>query len=171
VFSQDESRVGLLTVRRRRLTACGVQPVGSVQHIFEWFYIYGAVAPTTGERFFLELPYLNADTFQLFVDAFAQAFPDSLNILLMDNSGAHTAHRIRWPENVRCVGLPPYCPELNPIERLWRDLKDDLAWQQFMHLDAQQNYVGDLLRAYDAPTLQSLTGYAYLVDAINALCS
>jgi transposase len=171
VFSQDESRVGLLTVRRRRLTARGVQPVGSIQRIFEWFYIYGAVAPTTGERFFLELPYLNADTFQLFVDAFAQAFPDSLNILLMDNSGAHTAHRIRWPENVRCVGLPPYCPELNPIERLWRDLKDDLAWQQFMNLDAQQNYVGDLLRAYDAPTLQSLTGYAYLVDAINALYS
>jgi transposase len=171
VFSQDESRVGLLTVRRRRLTARGVQPVGSVQHIFEWFYIYGAVAPTTGERFFLELPYLNADTFQLFVDAFAQAFPDSLNILLLDNSGAHTAHRIRWPENVRCVGLPPYCPELNPIERLWRDLKDDLGWQQFMNLDAQQDYVGQLLRAYEAPTLRSLTGYAYLVDAINALYS
>jgi hypothetical protein len=54
VFRQDESRVGILTVRRRRLTACGVQPVGAVQHIFDWFYIYGAVAPTTGERFFLE---------------------------------------------------------------------------------------------------------------------
>jgi DDE superfamily endonuclease len=94
VFSQDESRVGLLTVRRRRLTARGVQPVGVVQHTFEWFYIYGAVAPTTGERFFLELPYLNADTFQLFVDAFAQAFPDRLNILLLDNSGAHVAQRI-----------------------------------------------------------------------------
>ena len=163
--------MGLLTVRRRRLTARGVQPVGSVQHMFEWFYIYGAVAPTTGERFLLELPYSNADTFQLFVDAFAQAFPDSLNILLLDNSGAHTAHRIRWPENVRCVGLPPYCPELNPIERLWRDLKDDLGWQQFMNLDAQQDYVGQLLRAYEAPTLRSLTGYAYLVDAINALYS
>jgi hypothetical protein len=163
--------VGLLTVRRRRLTARGVQPVGSVQHIFEWFYIYGAVAPTTGERFFLELPYLHADPFQLFVDAFAQAFPDSLNILLLDNSGAHTAHRILWPENVRCVGLPPYCPELNPIERLWRDLKDDLGWQQFMNLEAPQDYVGQLLRAYEAPTLRSLTGYAYLVDAINALYS
>jgi hypothetical protein len=92
VFSQDESRVGLLTVRHRRLTASGIQPVGLIQHTFEWFYIYGAVDPTTGERFFL--PYLNADTFQLFIDAFAQAFPDSLNILLLDNSGAHTAHRI-----------------------------------------------------------------------------
>jgi putative transposase len=171
VFSQDESRVGLLTVRRRRLTARGVQPVGSVQHAFEWFYVYGAVAPTTGERFFLELPYLNAQTFQLFVDAFAAAFPDSLNILLLDNSGAHTAQQIRWPEHVRCVWLPPYCPELNPIERVWRDLKDDLAWLQFIDLDGQQVYVGDLLQGYDAPTLQALTGYPYLVEAINALGS
>lgn len=91
VFSQDESRVGLLTVRRRRLTAGGIQPVGSVQHVFEWFYVYGAVAPTTGERFVLELPYLNAGMFQLVIEAFAQAFPDSLNILLLDNRGAHTA--------------------------------------------------------------------------------
>jgi transposase len=169
VFSQDESRFGLLTVRRRRLTAFGVQPIGTVQHVFEWFYVYGAVAPTTGERFFLELPYLNTASFQLFVDAFAQAFPDSLNLLLLDNSGIHKAQRLRLPSNVCLVFLPPYCPELNPIERLWRDLKDDLAWQQFISVEAQQDYVGQLLQAYDAPTLQALTGYAYLVEAINAL--
>jgi transposase len=169
VFSQDESRFGLLTVRRRRLTAAGVQPVGSVQHVFEWFYVYGAVAPTTGERFFLELLYLNAETFQLFIDAFAGAFPESLNLLLLDNSGAHTAQRLQWPDNVRAVWLPPYCPELNPIERVWRDLKDDLAWEQFADLTAQLHHVGDLLQAYDAPTLQALTSYRYLVDAINAL--
>jgi putative transposase len=80
VFSQDESRFGLLTVRRRRLTAHGVQPLGAVQHVFAWFSVYGAVAPTTGERVFLELPYLNAEGFQIFVDAFAAAFPDSLNL-------------------------------------------------------------------------------------------
>jgi transposase len=171
VFSQDESRFGLLTVRRRRLTASGAQPVGPVQHVFDWFYVYGAVAPATGERFFLELPYLNAETFQLFINAFAEAFPESLNILLLDNSGAHTAQRLRWPENVRAVWLPPYCPELNPIERVWRDVKDDLAWEQFADLTAQLHYVGDLLQAYDAPTLQALTGYRYLIDAINALCA
>jgi len=145
--------------------------VGPVQHVFEAFYVYGAVASTTGERFFLELPYLNADTFQLFVDAFAQAFPDSLNILLSDKSGAHTARWLRWPENVRYVWFPPYCPELNPIEWVWRDLKDELAWQQFPDLDAQQAFVAALLQTYDAPTLQALTGYAYLVEAINALCA
>lgn len=128
------------------------------------------MAPTTGEHFFLDLPYLNADTFQLFLDAFGQAFPDSLNILLLDNSGAHTAQCIRWRENVRCLWLPPYSPELNPIERVWRDLKDDLAWRQFPDLEAHQDAVGDLLRAYGPSTLQALTGYVYLVEAINALC-
>jgi hypothetical protein len=135
IFSQDENRFGLLTVRCRRLTASGVQLVGTVQHAFEWVYVDGVVGPTTGDRFFMELPYLNAEMFQLFVDVFAQAFRDSLNLLLLDNSGAHTAQRLTLPENVRLVFLPPYCPELNPIERVWRDLKDALAWLQFPHLD------------------------------------
>ena len=92
-----------------------------------------------------------------------------MNILLLDNSGAHTAQRVQWPDHVRPVWLPPYCPELNPIERVWRDLKDDLAWQQFSDIETQQNYGGALLQAYDAPALQSLTGSTYLVDAIHAL--
>jgi hypothetical protein len=170
VFSQDESRFGLLTVRRRRLTACGVQPIGSIQHVFAWGYVYGAVAPATGEHFFLELPYLNADMFQLFIDTFAHAFADSLNLLLLDNSGAHTAQRLTLPDNVHLVFLPPYCPELNPIERVWRDLKDAVAWLHFPTLETQQDYIATLLRGYEAASLQSLTGYTYLVEAIHALC-
>jgi transposase len=158
VFSQDDSRCGVLTVRRRRLTAGGVQPVGAVQHGFEWFYGDGAVAPTTGERFFLELPYLKAAMGQLFIDALAQAVPGSLNLLLLDHSGAHTAQRLRWPEKVRYVWWPPYGPELSPSARVWRDVKDDVAWRQCPDLDAQQHAVGDLFCAYEATTLQSLTG-------------
>ncbi len=161
--------MGLLTVRRRRLTASGVPPVGLVQHTCAWLYIDGAVAPTTGERCFLEWLYLNADTLQLFVDALAQAFPDRLNLLLLENRGAHTAQQMRWPADVQPVWLPPDCPELNPIERVWREVKDDLAWLQFVALEAQQVWVGDLLQAYHPSTLQTLTGYAYFVEAINAL--
>jgi hypothetical protein len=171
VFSQDESRFGLLTVRRRRLTARGVQPVGTVRHVFEWFYVYGAVEPTTGERFFLERPYLNAAGFQLFIDALAPAFPDRLHLRLLDHSGAHTAQRLGLPANIRFVCVPPYCPELSPIERVWRDLKDALAWLQFPTLDAPQDYVATLLRAYKAATRQALTSYTYLVEAIHALGS
>jgi transposase len=171
VFRQDERRFGRLTVRRRRLTACGVQPVGAIQHVCEWFSVDGAVEPTTGARFFLELPALHADTFQLCIAAFARALPDSLNLLLFDTSGAHTAQRLPWPDKVRYVWLPPYCPELNPIERMWRDLKDALAWRHFPSLDAQQLSVGALLQADDASALHALTGDTYLVEAIHALTS
>ena len=106
---------------------------------------------------------------QLFVDAFAQAFPDTLNIRLLDKSGAHTSQRLLLPTNVRLVFLPPYGPELNPIERVWRDLKDDVAWQQFADLNAQQDDLSHLLQAYEAATLQSLAGYPDLVEAIYAL--
>jgi transposase len=96
---------------------------------------------------------------------------DSRNRLSLDNSGAHTAQQMRGPERVRYVWVPPYGPELTPIERVWRELKDALTWQQFTDLAAQQASVGNWLQAYDAPTRQSLTGYADLMQAIQALCS
>jgi transposase len=146
-----------------------VQPVGSVRHVFEWFDVYGAVEPTTGERFSLELPSPNAAMFQFFVDLCAEAFPDSRNLLPLDNSGAHTAQQPAMPDNVRPVFLPPYGPELNPVERLWRALKDALAWLQFPTREGQQDYIATLLRAYEAARLRALTNYTYLVEAIHAL--
>jgi hypothetical protein len=132
------------------------------------------VDPTTGDRFSLEWPYLNAEMFRLFVDAVAQAFPDRLNLLLLDNSGVHTPQRLTLREDVGLVFLPPRGPELNPIERVsrdLRDLKDVLAWRQFSHPDGQQHYIAQLLRAPEVAIPQSLTTHPYLIKAIPALCS
>jgi transposase len=90
-------------------------------------------------------------------------------VLVLDKRGAHTAKQLIIPEHVRFVWLPPYSPECTPIERVWRDLKDQLGWQRFSDIAAQQAYVADLLCAYTAPALQSLTAYTYFVDAVNAL--
>ena len=169
MFSPDESRFGLLTIRRRRLTAHGMQPVGTVQPVLPWLYGYGAGEPPTGERFCLERPSLNAEGCQIFLDTVAAAFPDSLNLLLLDNSGAQTAQRLMRPANVRLVCVPPSCPELNPIERVWRDREDALAWLQFPHLDAHQDSIAQRLRGYQAATLQALTGDPSLVEAVHAL--
>ena len=64
VCAQDETRLGLLPVVRRRMTARGVQPVAPVPYQLDHCSLYGAVEPTTGARFFLELPYLNSRAFQ-----------------------------------------------------------------------------------------------------------
>jgi transposase len=165
----DESRLGLQTVRRRRITARGTQPIGTYQHAFANFYLYGAIAPRTGDGYFLGLPHLNAAQFQLFVDHFAAARPHTLHVLLIDNSRAHTAADIVLPANVRLLFQPPYAPELNPAERVWRALKDALACQCFTDLPALQAQVVRIVEAWTAEMLQSLTAYPFIIEARNAL--
>jgi putative transposase len=166
VFAQDETRLGLLPVIRRRITACGVQPIATVRHTFDSFYLYGAVEPTTGASFFLELPGLNTDLFQVWVDGFAAAFPDSFNIIVLDNGAFHKTKVLRWPPHVVPIFLPPYSPELNPMERLWRDLKDQLADVVPQSMEELSDAVCTLIQHYSHAALQSLTGFAYFVQAV-----
>jgi transposase len=168
VWAFDESRFGLQTIRRRRITARGVKPVGRYHHRFENFYLYGSIAPHCGDGFLLGLPKLDQAHVQRFLDAFARARPDTLNVLLLDNARSHTAKTLRVPEHVILLFQPPYAPEVNPAERVWEDLKQDLAWECFDTLAALQDRIVDLVHAYDAATLQSLTSYPYLMHAINA---
>jgi len=44
------------------------------------YYLFGAVEPTTGDGFLLELPALNTETFQVFMDVFSQQYPRTANI-------------------------------------------------------------------------------------------
>ena len=169
VFAQDETRLGLQPILRRRITAYGIQPVATVWQRFDNFYLFGAVEPTTGESFFLELPLLNSAMFQLWLDDFAQTFPASFNILVLDNGAFHTAKALRWPANIAAVPLPPYSPELNPIERLWRDLKDQVANTVAKTLDDLSDTVCRLIQNYSHATLKSLTGFAYFVQAVQTV--
>jgi hypothetical protein len=171
IFCQDESRFGLLPIQRRRITLTGVKPLGAVQYCFENFYVYGAVEPTTGECFFLELPHLNTVNFQIFLNEFARCYPDTLNIVVMDNGSCHKAKSLIIPENIVCLFLPPYSPELNPIERLWQDVKDQLAWVLVAALDELEHRVETIITQYSKAAIQSLTSYPYFVHAVNAMCS
>ena len=107
IFCEDESRFGLLPIQRRRITLTGVKPLGAVQYHFENFYVYGAVEPTTGDSFFLELPYLNTANFQIFLNEFAHHYQDTLNIVIMDNGSCHKAKSLVLPQNIVCLFLPP----------------------------------------------------------------
>jgi transposase len=103
------------------------------------------------------------------LDGFATTFPDSLNLLVLDNGAGHTAKAVHWPSNVLPVFLPPYSPELNPIERLWRDLKDKLAAITVKTIDELSDTVCQIIQNYSCTTLQSLTSFAYFVQAVETV--
>jgi transposase len=148
-----------------------VKPLGPVQFRFENFYLYGAVEPSTGESFFLELPQLNTANFQLFLNECAHQYQETLKLVLLDNGSCHTAKSLLMPENMVCLFLPPYSPELHPIERLWQDVKVQLAWVLPPQIEELAYQVETIIRHDAKAAIQSLTSYPYFVQAVNALCS
>jgi hypothetical protein len=73
------------------------------------------------------MPALDTACYQAYLDELSLTYPDSLNLLVIDGAPAHTSGSLRVPDNVLLVRLPPYSPELNPIERVWQDLRK-VAW-------------------------------------------
>ena len=170
VLAQDESRFGLMPVTRRRITAKGVKPIQKVQFQFESYYLYGAVEPLTGDGFYLELPGLDGDCFQVYLDELSTNFRDDFMIMLTDNAPAHTAKKLIIPDNIVFLPFPAYCPELNPIERLWQHIKSKIDFALHKTLEALKQNVADILKEECSdPVVASITGYSYIIDAIVAL--
>lgn len=171
VWFFDESRFGLQTIKRRRLTLRGVKPVAPYQHQFQNFYVYGAVAPRSGEGYFETRLSMGTADFQGFLDQFAAEHPERFHIMLLDNAASHHAKALVVPPNIALLHLPPYAPELNPCERVWQAIKAQLAWRVFDDLIALQDAVAERVEGYDEAAFASLIAYPFLCDAIDALAA
>ena len=69
---------------------------------------------------------LDTEAMTLFLAELSQAVaPGAHAVVLMDKAGWHIAGDLVVPANLSLVFLPPYSPELNPIERLWLYLRDN----------------------------------------------
>lgn len=162
----DESRWGLKTLTGRVLTMRGVKPVALMQWPRDAFWLYGAVEPKTGEHFFYRFSHLDRVCFELFVQEFGAAFPHTLNLLQMDQAGAHMANSIQWPENVLPIVQPSHSPQLNPVERLWQDLRKHFKGTNFESITALEKALFEQINSLTQQTVASLTGYDYILDAL-----
>lgn len=170
LFFQDEARVGLHLPKYRRLTAKGVCPVQPFEPVYEYYWLYGAVEPATGESHFWEMPALNSDCFSVYLRELSNAYPDTLNVVALDNAPAHIAKAVVVPENVVLLPLPSYSPELNPVERLWLHVRQQIdVFDETVRtkLDGLRDHVAAIVRSLSAEALRSLTGYDYIVSALR----
>ena len=124
VFFMDEARFGQQGTLTNLWARRGSRPTAVKQTRYEWVYLYAAVEPATGDSVALLLPVVSIETFEMFLQELsAKLAPDEHAVLIMDQAGWHTSQRVNMPANITVLLLPPYSPELNPIENLWHYIK------------------------------------------------
>ena len=95
----------------------------------EYTYAYAAVCVTDGALDSLILPHVNGACMQLFLDEVCARHPDDRIVMVLDGAGWHQSAALRQAHNLRLLTLPPYSPELNPVEHLWDDLRGKVLSQ------------------------------------------
>jgi transposase len=102
----------------------GSRPRAIKQNEYDWIYLYGAVNPRTGDSVALLAPTVNTFVMNQHLRMISEHVGPNVHVVLvLDQAGWHVSKGLCIPENITLLPLPPYSPELNPIERLWAWLK------------------------------------------------
>jgi transposase len=153
VFAMDEARFGLKSWHRRRWCPRGIRPPWVVEDRYEWLWLDAAVEPHSGRSFFLLLPCLDSRCFALFLRSVRRQYRRPRLGVVLDNSPSHVSQQVAWPRHVVPLRLPPYSPELNPVERFFKELRGELANQVFANLNALERAAAATLPAHVLPLL------------------
>jgi len=159
--------MGLHTIQRRKLTGSGIKPRRKVQCDFTYMWLYRAGEPLTGSSFFDEFTHLDIVCFEKFWELFASKYRAGLHIIQVDNCGFHSSLNLSIPENVILLFQPAYSPEVNPIERLWGYLKEQLKWLRFEQIEELREAVRKELKKLTNEVIASLTGWKFILEAIS----
>ena len=151
-----------MTRNGKTLTARGVKPICPFQQVFKSTYLLGAFSPINGDSLQLILPGCNADNFQIFLNSLSNQNPDEFKIMVLDNGAFHKAKKLRVPENIALVFLPPYSPELNPAEKMWAKYKRQFSNLIFDSLDKLEIFMCQLVMDTTTTEINSICRYSYI---------
>jgi len=166
-WCQDETRFGLKTIQRRRLTLKGIKPIGRMQWQYKTFYLYGVIEPQSGESFFFEFCHLDTICFEKFLELFSQSYPEDFHIIQVDNGSFHSSLQLQIPNNIILLFQPSHTPQVNPIERLWEEIKEQLSWELFDNLEALRVAVEEILAKLSKKVIASVTGWDFILEALS----
>ena len=133
---------------------------------FENFYLYSAIDYKTGEDFTLFMPDVNVVCMNVWLEQFnLHHIQNKEIILVMDGAGWHKSKNLVIPKNIQIVFLPAYSPELNPVERFWKFIKDNTIKNRiFANLESIARDLALFIRSLDRATVASVCKVEYLLN-------
>ena len=141
-YFQDEARFGQKGTITRVWAPKGSRPRAVRQLRYTSLYVLVAVCITTGATSALIMPGLDAEVLNLFLAQMSRELPAGVHaVLIWDGAGFHTSGDVEVPSNISVIRLPPYSPELNPVENLWHYLRahhwSNRAYQDYDELESE----------------------------------
>ena len=116
---------------------------------YQWGYVYGACELIEAQAFFLLLPTVSLVTSQIFLEHLVQTDPEAIDVVIWDQAGFHPDPSLHpLPEQIRILPLPPYCPELNPMEKLWDQVQRSTSNAVWQTLDAIESEIVGVLQPF-----------------------
>lgn len=163
VMYQDEAGFGRISKTKACWTPRRERPIVPSHHIREYLYAYGAVSPQTGDHFFLVLPYSNTQCMNIFLEQLSQAYSNQQIILICDNASWHRSNELVIPDNIIILHIPPYTPEMNSSELVWRELRKPFANRVFSTLEKVVDHLCDAICALSNELIYSIVHRDWLV--------
>ena len=126
--------------------------------------------PPQAQGSFSRLSTVEGDCLELFLHHLRHELGEGPIGVVLDSSGSHRSSEVSWPQDMHPLYLPPYSPELNPAEQIFRHLRKNLSNTIFTTLDELQNaLIDELQQFWEHPTvLLQLTSYPWWVEAVNS---
>lgn len=165
----DEHRYGLLPVLRRVWGRRGVRVHAPYATKYQWGYLHEALEVDGENRVeLLFTPAIDRDIHALFLKQIADSDPQALHVVIQDQAGFHLPiNDPRRPNNLRLLPLPPYCPELNPVERFGGLLKAAVANRLYPSLRKLEAHLAAAARPWSTPVAVASLIHSWLADQVN----
>ena len=137
IWFQDEARVGQKGSHAYVWAPVGARPLMVRDNRHDSAYLFGAICPARGVGAAIIMPAANAEAMnEHLAEISTQIMPGAHAVLLCDGAGWHqTGDKLRVPKNISLLPIPPYSPELNPMENVWAYLRSNklcaLIWNSY----------------------------------------
>lgn len=162
---QDEAGFGRINKPKYCWSRKGIRPSVPCHHIREYRYVYGAVEPLTEESCFLVMSCCNTVCMNLFLNQLSKQYPDDMILLCCDGAAWHKSGTLCIPEYIRLFFIPPYTPEMNPTEQIWKELrKRGFRNEVFAILEKVVDRLCDSISSLTSDTIHSITARSWILS-------
>jgi hypothetical protein len=164
IVEVDEMRLGVQGRVRRVWASRGVKVVQKVQFVFEWTYLVLGVNPLTGELVWDWIASMKQ------VDLLPALTTWLVDAVIWDGASSHRGKQVSELP-FRRIFQPAYSPELNPVERIFEELRRAVEGVIYPTLEAKKQAVECELRqlAADPQRVKNLVGWDWLCAALDNL--